>query len=168
MELTRKERWMLWNQFRILEMLDHDEGRYYAQAKTALERGYEQEFDRLIEFIWSDDQKMTERESMEVVDILHMFSSLQRSYENLVDRTDIEPASIQFLGFDGNNEGKQMLFAQYFCDLEGGRFTELGDPSGFNSHIPTLERYRGMVGKWKRSSDVNHLSREDILRITTD
>lgn len=168
MELTRSERWILSNQYRMLEKLFPDDADHYAEARNILERGYEYDYDRLAVHIYDERNATTEEESTEVIEILAMFDSLKQSYNKLSDNADITEGTIQFSGFDGNNEGKQMAYARFFCERDGGRFTNLERGDNFNSHLPMLARYRRMLAEWKKIDPTRHfqLSKAEILSIT--
>jgi len=165
MRLNRTERWILANQHRILEKLYPDEADSLSEMREALEKGYELHYPP--DYIYKDI--VTEDECREVLDILEMFSVLKRDYEALSkeDRDGIDEWRVKFAGFDGNYETKQMAYARYFCGLDDGRYQELDRGDDFNSHMPTLDRYRAMVGEWKGSANKYELTKEDIIRITS-
>lgn len=150
MKLTRPERLTLSNQYRILEKLDPDNAEEYAAARNIVERGYEYEYDDIAQHVYGDSDVTTEEESEEVVEILAMFDGLKQSYSKLSDKTGINKNQIEFSGFDGNNEGKQMGYAKHFCESGGGRFTDLENGDNFNSPLPMLPVYRRMLGEWKK------------------
>ncbi len=52
MKLTRTERWILSNQYRILEALYPDERGSLEKARIALESGYELEYDGMSQRIY--------------------------------------------------------------------------------------------------------------------
>ncbi len=163
MELSHTERWILSNQFRILQLLDKDNAEYYAKAKEAVDSGYELEYGSLSQYLDSD--VTTEAECREVIEILSMFDALRYSHDNLFDKAGIEEWRIKFAGFDGNNEVKQMAYARYYCNLDGGRFVHLERGDDFNSHCSVLGRYRSMLSEWKRSGSPHQLSKEEIMQI---
>lgn len=165
MKLSPAERWILSNQFLILEKLDPDNAEDYATMREAIERGYEWDYDTYSPHIYKGTDVTTAEESAEVVEILAMFDSLKQSYNALSDRSAIDEGRIQFHGFDGNTEGKQMAYSRYFCSRGGGAFTDLERGDNFNSHFPTLDRYRRMLAEWKKSPDQLKLSKSDIDRI---
>jgi len=167
MRLSRTERWILSNQYRILEALYPDEAESLRESREALEHGYELDYKLACEHVYSDEDVMTEEECEEVVDILEMFSALKRAYQSLKDKSGIQDWSIKFAGFDGNNETKQMAYARYFCRSGGGRYTELDRGDDFNSHMPVLGRYREMFAKWKEMGEKREMTNEDIVRVTT-
>ena len=162
MELDKKERLILSNQLKILEKLYPEESDYYARHRKALEEGYALHYNWLFENI---DDEMNAEECKEVVDILDMYRAISFSYQKLEDKGELEGHYyLEFRGFDGNNETKQMAYAQYFMiDLD--RFKELryDQPSpDLNSHMQMMPKYRNMLSKWKNCKDKNHLSKDDI------
>jgi uncharacterized protein YfbU (UPF0304 family) len=165
MKLTPVERWMLSNQFRILEALYPDEAESYAEAREAIENGYELQYDLLSQHISED--VMSVEDCNEVIDILNMFRVLKFSYEDLDDKSEIDEGDIEFGGFDGNHEGKQMAFTRHFCG-SGESYAELNRSGGFNSHWPMLDRYRQMLAEWKKSANQHRLTKEDIQRIISE
>lgn len=165
MQLSRTERWMLANQYKILEALYPDEAAYYEKSRTALERGYEMEYPWLCEHIY--EETLSVEECREVLDILEMFSNLKYSYEKLQDKSGIDEYRISFSGFDGNNEGAYLDYADHYCNREDDiRYPELGFPKDLNSHAPLLGGYRRMLEEWRTSKDKLHLSKTEIIRIT--
>jgi len=167
MKLTKIERWILSNQYRLLQVIYPDEADYFGQCREVLERGYELHYDWITEYIYDGNDVMSSEECKEVIDILDMFSALKRAYEALDDKSGIEEWTVKFSGFDGNNETKQMAYARCFCSLDGGRFTELDRGDDFNSHSPVLDAYRRMLIEWRNSEDRYHLSEDDLVRITS-
>lgn len=87
MQLTRVERWILSNQYRILEILDPREASGYAHQREALECGYEGEYGTIAEYIYPEKHVMSAAACSEVIDILDMHSILKLSVEKLEDQT---------------------------------------------------------------------------------
>lgn len=163
MKLSRKERWVLSNQYRILAALDKDEASYYKKVVEILERGYE--LDYPVDHIYDDEDIMTYGECVEVRKILDMFSSLKYSYEELEDKSGIETRWLKFSGFSGNTETKYFGYVQFLVEREG-YFKDL-DIKKFDSHMPTLQIYRAMLHEWENSADEFNLTKSDIIRITS-
>lgn len=165
MELTKKERYIISNQLKILEALFPDEASYYAEQRKAVEYGYELHYSWLTENI--DDDVLTEDECKEIVEILNMYRAITFSYNKFENKSDIKRDKIRFIGFDGNEETKQYSYVNYFIiDLD--RFKELRNDSeypDFNSHSPMLDRYRKMLQQWKSFSDKNNLTEDQIKSI---
>lgn len=79
----------------------------------------------------------------ETVNLLEMYDMLERSFDALgpEDRADIEAWTIEFRGFDGNNETTHMSVAQFLVE-KMDRFARFAGRE-FNSHAPSL----GMAGR---------------------
>jgi uncharacterized protein YfbU (UPF0304 family) len=163
MKLTRTERWILSNQYRILAKLDPKDWERYARAEDALNSGYELEYDGLAKHVYEDT--LPTEECVEVINILEMHRMLKYGLDRLEDKTGIDAQAITFHGFDGNNETKQLAYARFVCAKGTGRYEELDRGDDFNSHSPTLPRYRSMLERWRASADKYQLSKPDIVRI---
>lgn len=167
MDLSKVERLMITNQFKILEKLYPEDKEYYEIHRKALEEGYKLHYNDAFESLSTDE--MTELECREVIDILNMYRALTFSYEKLEVKDDLSKESIKFKGFDGNDpaEIKRLLYTRYFImDLD--RFQELKydekHPS-FNSHWPALNKYRKMLASWEEINKKHVLTREEIIHI---
>jgi uncharacterized protein len=166
MRLSRTGRWMLSNQYRILELLDEENADQHRHAREALERGYELFYSWICEHVCDDRHVLPEVECTYVLDVMTMFDALQLAYDSLDDRSGIDGNRVLFYGFDGNNEASYMSFARFYCEQQEA-FQHLrkgGD--GFNSHWPTKQLYRPMVAAWKASDDKYKLTKADVIRIT--
>lgn len=168
--LSRKERWFLSNQFAILAKLYPDEADGYEDMREVVERGYELHYNWITEYIFDARFTMSQDDCLEVLDILDMFSTLQSAYEEITDKSGIDDVWIHFAGFDGNNETKYMAYTRFLVEREG-KFTWLitGERphDRFNSHHPILHRYRAMSEEWKKSQDQRNLTKDDLIRITS-
>jgi uncharacterized protein YfbU (UPF0304 family) len=169
-KLSRTERWILSNQFYILEKLSSDpnDAEFYKRAQNVINNGYELHYGWISQHIYDEPHIMSEEECKEVIDILTMFDALKQSYNGLTDKTSINEHRMKFQGFSGNDETKQMGYARFFCiEDDHPRFADLNQGDNFNSHFPALERYRRMLTEWEISSDKYSLTKEDIIRITS-
>jgi uncharacterized protein YfbU (UPF0304 family) len=164
MQLDKKDRLIIANQLKILERLYPEEASYYAQHRTAVENGYSLHYSWLVENFYDE---MTEAECREVLDILDMYRAVTFSYKKIEDPSGIEDYWLKFRGFDGNNESKQFSYVQYFItDL--GRFEELkyeAEYADFNSHMPTLEKYRRMLSHWSANGKSFDLSKAELKEL---
>ena len=169
MKLTRVERWIISHQYRILEKLYPDEAEHLAVDREAIERGYEAHYDEAAQEVFDVPHVMTEEDCQEVLDILSMFRAIKFSMETMEDKSGILDWAAKFRGFDGNNEGKQLAYTEYYC-LKIGRFDEL-HLADFNSHSPELEVYRRMLAAWEQLPSERrysaNLTREEIAEITS-
>lgn len=167
MELSMAERLIVSNQLRILEKLYPDEAERLAESRVAVERGYEGYYWSVFQHI--DRDVISKEMCTQVLDIMTMFSCLKDAYADLRDKSGINPAHVQFDGFDGNNEGEQLSFANFFCSTDGGRFKELVTEYVPNSHCPMFEMYLRMLKVFdsvpERMNRPRELSRESILKI---
>jgi len=166
MELTKMDRLTLSFQLKILEKLYPEEADYYAQHRKAIEEGYALHYDWLFEHLY---EELSVEDCKEVLEILDMYRAITFSIEDMEDKTGLDSPFIEFSGFDGNTETKQMAYTRYFInDLD--RYQELTygkERAGFNSHCPLLDKYRGMLAEWKKCQNPHKLSKEAILRIVT-
>ena len=164
MKLSKTERWILSNQYRILEALYPDEAMDLTRGRKALEMGYELEYSSITRHIIDDADVMSGEECREILDILTMFSRVHRVVDGQ-SLSSIDPEAIRFHGFDGNHEGKQLEYAEYFC-VEHDRFSNIR-PHDFNCHTPMMDRYRRQLVAFNQSADKAHLAPEDIERIAS-
>lgn len=172
-KLSTAERWILINQYRIMEMMSEtpEDKKTHEECQKILQWGFSQFYPNLISIF---PEFPTDR-SQEILDILSMFESLYRAYERLSDKEGINESLMRFTGFDGNDDDEATCatFAELFCNssIFGGRFDTLKGRllDGFNSHMPQLEAYRRMLAVWKelcagRSNP--SLGKADIIKIT--
>ena len=159
MDLSKKDRLILFNQYRILEKLYPDEEKDCQLAQKILLDGYELEYDGLVEMMGDVSREVCN----EVLDILQMFRSLYFSYEKLDDKLGIDEYDVKFQGFDGNEEGQYYSYAEFFI-LDKRRYEEFSNCE-INSHCNKLPQYRDMLNVWRQfkrySSD---LTKEQILK----
>ena len=164
MKLTRKERWILSNQYKILEFIDKNNADHYKRCQEVLNCGYEFNYESLIPYI--NKETMSHRDCIEVLEILDMFFQLKFVNDKLPKEDKVKDGFAEFPGFDGNNETKQLLYTQFVFDIGNG-FANLNKKDRFNSHARLLRYYRVMVKEWKKSSDKFYLTVDDLYRITS-
>jgi len=159
MELTKVERLILFNQYRILGKLDPDEASASEEACEILESGYTLEYETLASHI---DRDMSEVKCREVRDILDMYRALKAAQRDLPAGT-LANGDATFLGFDGNNETEHFAYATFLMEVQDKWAESKQDPR--NSHWPLLSRYRTMLQAWKESASRWDLTPEDVARI---
>jgi uncharacterized protein len=163
LELTPAERVIIANQCRILEKLYPEESDFYARWRNAIESGYQMDYDDGAPWL---DSGLPARECQEVWDILKMFDQMMFAYDLLQDKSGIEPYSVQFHGFDGNNECAHLGYADHIIN-KMDRFQRLKDcGDSLNSHSQVLDTYRRMLEVW-RPMEGRQLTKEQIVAITT-
>jgi hypothetical protein len=161
MKLSRTERWMLANQYRILAALDPARAAKYNDCVLALEKGYANVIDRMAAHVSRDDTD--HKESEEVDEILTMFDALQRAYR-ILDDDSVDPLDVQFPGFDAKSEADYLGYAQFLLERE--RWPEHLDAArSLDTRAPMLRQYRRMLDEWKRRGRSADLERRDILAI---
>jgi len=147
MELSKKERLSLINQFLILEKLYPGEASYYEQHRIALQHGFQLHYGWILENVWDD---LSEKECRKVLDALDLYRGIVSSFNALPEKDGLSESTVRFPGFDGNNEPHYLAYARYFIvDLD--RYEELirgQEYPGFNSHCPMLETYGRMTLLW--------------------
>ena len=139
-----RERVTLFNQCRVLELLDKDEADYYAELKEALLSGYEYEYDRLFDRF---EGGLSEEECPFVRDVYGMYEALQRGYDELPDKTAVNVEWTKYFGYDGNNETLFMGYSRYLHEDRGlWKHVRVAD---HNSHMPHVAMYRDMLERYE-------------------
>jgi uncharacterized protein len=160
-ELTKKERLVLINQFLILEKLYPDEEKYYEEHRIALQHGFALHYQWIVENVWDD---LSEEDCRKVLDALELYRAIIFSFDALGDKKDLTEATVRFRGFDGNNESHHLAYARYFI-VDLGRYEELRrgqEYPDFNSHCPMLETYAKAHALWKSWGSPLTMSAERI------
>lgn len=162
MALTKSERLILANQYRILTFVDPKNAKSYERAQEALESGYESAINTLFDPIFDG---LSESECSFVIRVMAMYDALQRSQSTLGANAGVTKEEVQFPGFDGNHETEYMAYARYVIQHED-RFTYL-EPVGsdFNSHMPSLALYRAMLREWQAAGEKYDLSEGEIRHL---
>ena len=172
-ELSIYERQVLINQLEILKKLNRKEfdEKDFNNKIEALKTGYELHYQDVFEEI--SDETLPYDKCREVLNILVMFRGIIYSYNHLKQEKKLLKLTtndVKFIGFDGNNETKQMLYTKYFIsDLN--RYSEIqqlcGNDFDYNSHYPMISTYRIMLDIWNRyrqSLDNAYLMSEEEIR----
>jgi uncharacterized protein YfbU (UPF0304 family) len=146
MKLSRTERWILANQYRILARLHPESAATYNDYAKALERGYTKVIERLGDRIRRDDTNQAESEEVDA--ILALYDLLQRGYRTLDDREALEEETLRFLGFDADTEADYLGYA-HFAIASERRYPQLFTAGDLNTKTPMLRRYRRMLEEWR-------------------
>ncbi len=160
MGLSRTDRLILANQYRLLALLDKPDADTYNKYVEILREGFETEYSHFFQEI--DEDILISADAHEVFEVMNMFRALKYGYQNLDDKSGIDSYPITFHGFSGNDEGKQWAYAQYLQANQ--RYTDIGE-GDLNSHSPEMDTYRRMLPEWQKSADKFELTKEDIQRI---
>jgi uncharacterized protein YfbU (UPF0304 family) len=163
MELDKKERLQFSYMLKILEKLYPEEQEYYATNRKAIEEGYELHYSWLTEHLYDG---LTKEECREVLDILEMSRAIIFSFKAIKEPKELKEEDVMFKGFDGNNETMLMAYAEYFIE-DLGRYQELKESNGgyYNSHFPTIDRYRAMLHSWNQiAQDEKYKMSENVIK----
>jgi len=109
-----------------------------------------------------------------VVDILDTWAFIERAYADFSDtekqriaaEVGLRGKNPRFLGFDGNNETEHVGIARFLVE-KLGRFESFKERD-FNSHMPTVQRYRKMAAAFEpmRASLIGReLSPDQVIQL---
>lgn len=159
--LTKVERALLLNQYKILEIICPENAERYLNCQSILEHGYTIFYDEVLN-VWDD------LDCQYVLDVADLFRLLKQGYEGLKDKDGIDAEALKFKGFDGINEWQFGCFASYLKKI--GRWED--PPTDYLSiRNPTAHRYPRMLEtlktiKAKHGRDWNFkLTKDEILKI---
>lgn len=170
MELTKKDRLMLYNQYEILKLLSSDDEHLVNQYEINQEillNGYKSHYNDLIEWILDDT---SEEVSRFVIDVLNMYRNLYMSYASLPieDKKQLSIDDIKYKGFDGNNEVEYYSYARFLLETYD-LYYEIYNNGDYtsNSHHSIIPRYTNMLSRLHGLDvDINtDLSLEQIKKI---
>lgn len=145
MNLTKKERLVLINQYKILAAIDKNDNAHYEELIEILENGYSIFYTLLDQ--WISDEMSTEdgKFVLEILGIYRAIEDLKRA-KNTKEVID-HPMAI-FPGFDGNNESEYLSFCRFLIEKQG-KFQEQTkyflQTDRLNSHCAMLDKYKRML-----------------------
>lgn len=149
MELSKKERLILFNQYEILKKLNPDEEKYYEINQEILQNGFAYDYNELASFICDETPCSV---SKFVYDVLQMYRCIRDSYYNYneKDKEEFKKLDPKFQGFDGNEEPEYYSYACFLLE-KLGKFEESYENGKIstNSHSNKVKEYEEMLGKWK-------------------
>ena len=160
MELTKKERLFLYNQYEILRLINSDDeylAKRYGQLQEIVQQGYEAEYWKLGHF----EEKMGKEEFKFVLDVLRMYRILNNSYGELTEseKNEIDIYDITFHGFDGHVDSLELSYLRFIFE-ESEKYTEIiGDMKDLDSHHDYRPMYRERL---KRLNDLRIESYKNI------
>ena len=165
MEISKKDRVILINQYRILSALNKDAEDHYNELIGILENGYEIFYSMIDEWILDDMPIDNGKFVLNILDLYRAIEDLKRSSKN----QDLHKHHHSyFAGFDGNNETQYMGFARFLIEKQG-KFSEqrqyLRKNDNLNSHVPMRGKYKRMLEKANSIENIWKMSVEDALKI---
>jgi uncharacterized protein YfbU (UPF0304 family) len=144
-EISKKDRLVLINQYRILASLDKDQEAHYQELIEILENGYSIFYSQLHAWISDDMPPEAGALVLRILDLYRAIEDVKRSSE---DNRLLEHHLSFFRGFDGNNETEYMGFCRFLIQTQG-KFQEqeqyLLRNDNLNSHMPMVETYQRML-----------------------
>lgn len=162
--LDSYKRYVLYNQFEILKLLDNNNARVYEEKQSILEYGSDSD----VEDLYAYFEGTPEDVKNEVFAILEMYFALEVAQSNLIK--DESKRKRLFTGFDGNYEVEHYAYCKHLIkDL--GRYSEFNDYE-LNSHCETLSYRRTMLEKFERIKhsrpdfNYNNMTQEEFDEIT--
>lgn len=164
MELTKKERIFLINQYKTLSLLDHDNHDSYEEYIEILEHGYEILYHSLHDWVLDD---MPENEGRLVMKILDLYRAIEKTKRESNNQELEEHRNSFFKGFDGNNESEYLSFARFIIQKQN-RFREQEEyfdrNDNMNSHVPMIPTYARMLEQ-SEDIDIWNMSAQEALSI---
>lgn len=165
MKITKNDRLVLINQYKILANLDKSEADHYVELIKILESGYAIFYSQLDE--WISDE-MPEEDGRFVLEILDLYRAIEDIKRASKDSRLLTHAYSYFHGFDGNNETEYMGFCRFLIETQN-KFQEqkqyLIKNDNLNSHMPMIEKYRRMLDVAKHLPNKWSMSVDEAVRV---
>ncbi|MBN1515273.1 YfbU family protein [Candidatus Sumerlaeota bacterium] len=168
MELEKKDRLMLINQYLILEKLDPDpdNANKYKYYQGILKHGFESEYSAFLSDI---DDGLSKEDCQKVQAFLNLYRFIKNSFDALDDKGEITEEQIRFKGFDGTYESLHLAFArhlinekEYCSELRQGQ-----EDSDLNSHCTMLDYYTRMFELWCKWNHPGKMTAKQIEELVT-
>jgi len=162
--LTKRDRLILYNQFKILSELYPGED--YERLMKIVECGYAFHYGDLLPYINEDEFPV--EESQFVIRVLDMYSAIYSAWgreKKGLQALGIQESDVIFPGFDGNNETSYLAYCEFFIDdLERFQDIKKLKCGEYNGHSEMCPKYRNMVKKWEElpAQDRYMLSKEFV------
>jgi uncharacterized protein YfbU (UPF0304 family) len=164
MQLSKQDRVLLAGQFRILERLAPEE-ECFSTAAEILEHGFTPLYSDIMGSL--REPALSEDECRLVLDILKLCREIEAyTRSNPSDRQVARHPWAEFRGFDGEREADYLALARFL--LQDGAAESRHHGAGaedFDSHTPTLSKYRHMLAIRKAQTADAVISREGIREI---
>ena len=156
-KLSKVERIILANQFRILAALEPDSAIEHQNRADCLQSGYLEQasLERYVEDELAHDVHEL------VYDTLDMFQALKDAKRKILE---LKKITIKFPGFDEKKEAKYLAYSRHLIERDV-RFSDCAKDGPFATHSEMVETYEKMTKKWRSSSDRFDLDLEDVRRI---
>ena len=170
--LSRTERWLLWNQYEIIKMLqfgkDH-ERMVETSEQRGLSSGFEYQYNQLSSRL--EDNTMSSNDGKEVHEILDMFHDLHvalelRGLRNAdLNLTDEQFGQLKFGGFFTNVEQHHASYVRFlFCERNYYPFL-LPEDGRLDAFEPMIPVHREMLREWRTRKGRIELTEDDVIHI---
>lgn len=163
--ISKRDRLILINQYRILAKLDKEDADHYEELISILENGFSIFYSQLDEWI---SEEMPPGEGLFVLNILDLYRALEDIKRASKDIRLLEHHYSIFLGFDGNNETNYMSFCRFLIEKQG-KFQEqkqyLLKNDNLNSHMPMIDKYKRMLSEAEGIPNIWSMNVESALRL---
>lgn len=165
MKITKRDRLILINQYKILANLNRDEADHYNELISILENGYSIFYSQLDEWI---SEEMPLEQGRFVLNILDLYRAIEDIKRASKDKRILEHSYSFFRGFDGNNETEHMSFCRFLIEKQG-KFQEqkqyLLKNDNLNSHMPLIGKYQRMLHVADSLDSIWNMNIEDALKV---
>ncbi|WCM86542.1 YfbU family protein [Acidovorax sp. NCPPB 3576] len=165
MQLTKKERVFLANQYKILAALDPDSAGHYEELIEIVERGYEIFYSAIDEWF---SEEMTETDGKFVLEILDLYRAIEDVKRKTKNAELLSHPFAIFRGFDGNIETNEMAFCRFLIGRQG-KFEEqkqyISHNDNLNSHAPMSWKYHAMLNEANKLIDIWQMDAKDAIKI---
>lgn len=167
MELTKKDRLILYNQYEILKRVDPEGEKFYEVDQEILLNGYKYNYGDLVEGFLEDTDVGI---SKFVFEVFEMYRMLNNSYQDLneEEKTQIDLEDLSFKGYDGNEETDYYMYARFLVEkYDRCKEIEKDKNAEMNSHRNMVQTYNKMLLTWLkvRTGKYDNLSLEGIKQI---
>jgi uncharacterized protein YfbU (UPF0304 family) len=163
MTLTVVERWILSNQFDILEAL-YPGKKYFRGLGQVMWDGYEAEYEEACPV---EREPLSPRRCQEVRLILDLYTLVQETHRRLPDKDGIDAERLVFPGLQKHKETREWRYANYCVEHDPWSYHDLVSAPDLESRRCMLPLYRRMLAEWKKCRDPFQITREDLVRITS-
>lgn len=159
-KLTKVERLLLANQYRIMNMIDPDDSREHQKIIDCLYEGYLHRLD-IFDHI---NEQIDNTIHSDVFRILQLYRSIYDALNVLWAEPSEPRKQLPFPGFDGNEESSYYAYTNYLLEREG-LYKELQSNSGYNSHCPMWPKYVSMLRVWEEKGEPCRISKDEAQEI---
>ena len=158
MNLSKTERLILMNQFKILQKIDNNNKLKHIENFEIIKYGYEREYNNLLNETFELD-KLSESDCNEVINILNMYTWLIQTWINLPEeeKKEILKEKILYPGIDSQEKPEKCYYSK-FCLKTLNRFSFIQEHSknpDFESHYCNYKKLLEMLQTYQNKNKTN-------------